>query len=80
MLKIPMICFYLFVLPANTGYSSALATNIGEVRNTGWEFTIGSKLELWEFTWNSNFNISGNQNEVLRLGQSETNFWGQNFK
>lgn len=68
----------LFVRPAaNTGYSNALATNIGEVRNTGWEFTVGSNLSNGNLAWNSNLNISGNQNEVLDLGNQKQIFGGR---
>jgi TonB-linked SusC/RagA family outer membrane protein len=43
--------------------------NIGSVRNTGLEFSIGGMPVLKkDFKWTSNFNISFNKNEVLDLG------------
>ncbi|NMM48739.1 TonB-dependent receptor [Marinigracilibium pacificum] len=64
-------------LPANTGYSSPLALNIGEVRNTGWEFSLGTNLDIGELMWSSNLNFSGNKNEVLSLGSQQRIFGGQ---
>jgi TonB-linked SusC/RagA family outer membrane protein len=43
--------------------------NIGSVRNTGLEFSIGGiPVIRKDFKWTSNFNISFNKNEVLDLG------------
>ncbi|HWV65048.1 TonB-dependent receptor [Chitinophaga sp.] len=43
--------------------------NIGSVRNTGIEFSIGGMPVVnKDFKWTSNFNISFNKNEVLDLG------------
>ncbi len=43
--------------------------NIGSVRNTGIEFSIGGMPVVGkDFKWTSNFNISFNRNEVLDLG------------
>ncbi|MEV4887337.1 TonB-dependent receptor [Chitinophaga ginsengisegetis] len=43
--------------------------NIGSVRNTGLEFSVGGMPVVGkDFKWTSNFNISFNRNEVLDLG------------
>ena len=55
-------------IPLITGFSSALQ-NIGEVRNKGMEFAIGTKnIVKSELQWNTNFNISFNRNTVESLG------------
>lgn len=58
----------LFVnLPASSGYDRAL-TNIGEVENTGVEFSITTRNMVGDFNWATDFNIAANQNEVTKLG------------
>ncbi len=63
--------------PANTGYSGALAFNIGEVRNEGWELSVGTNLAFGNLRWTSNLNLSSNTNEVLDLGPQEEIFGGR---
>ena len=63
--------------PANTGYATPLPVNVGEVRNTGWELSMGSNQSFGKITWNSNFNISGNLNEVIDLGNQQEIFGGR---
>ncbi|MEM1126377.1 MAG: TonB-dependent receptor [Bacteroidota bacterium] len=55
-------------IPAALGFTTAL-TNIGEVRNRGFEFSITSRnIVGGDFEWSTDFNISTNTNEVLELG------------
>jgi TonB-linked SusC/RagA family outer membrane protein len=55
-------------VPRLTGFSSSLQ-NIGEVRNVGWEFSLGSvNVSTPAFSWSTDFNISSYRNRVLRLG------------
>lgn len=54
-------------IPSFTGYSTALQ-NIGEVKNTGWEFAINTVNFNGKFSWTTDFNISGYKNKVVRLG------------
>lgn len=55
-------------IPSSSGFSTAL-TNIGEVENKGFEFTISSKNIVGkDFQWSTDFNISSNRNKVLKLG------------
>jgi len=56
-------------IPSSTGFTSAL-TNIGEVENKGFEFTIATKNIVGKFQWSTDFNISTNRNKVIRLGAS----------
>ncbi|MCJ7759491.1 MAG: TonB-dependent receptor [Gillisia sp.] len=54
-------------LPPTSGFSS-ITENVGKVENQGIEITIASKNYIGEdFTWNTQFNISGNRNKVLEL-------------
>ncbi|MEJ7767412.1 MAG: TonB-dependent receptor [Chitinophagaceae bacterium] len=55
-------------VPAITGFNTALQ-NIGEVKNTGWEFAVNTvNLKGKKFEWSTNFNLSTYQNKVVRLG------------
>lgn len=55
-------------IPSSSGFSTAL-TNIGEVENKGFEFTVSSRNIVGkDFQWSTDFNISANKNKVLKLG------------
>ncbi|MEK9500041.1 SusC/RagA family TonB-linked outer membrane protein [Gaopeijia maritima] len=54
-------------VPSSTGFASVL-TNIGEVRNTGFEAQLTSRNLVGDFQWETDFSIGSNSNEVLRLG------------
>lgn len=54
-------------IPSITGFTTQL-TNIGKVRNRGFEFLINTKNFIGTFKWDTNFNISLNRNRVLSLG------------
>ncbi|MFA5816434.1 MAG: TonB-dependent receptor [Bacteroidales bacterium] len=54
-------------LPTTTGFSTSLQ-NIGEVQNRGYEFSLFTKNTTGAFGWSTNFNISYNDNKVLKLG------------
>ncbi len=54
-------------VPPSTGFNSVL-TNIGEVENKGFEFSITSRNMVGEFEWSTDFNISANDNKVTKLG------------
>ncbi|MEP1151689.1 MAG: TonB-dependent receptor [Balneola sp.] len=54
-------------VPPSTGFSSVL-TNIGEVENKGFEFSITSRNMVGDFQWSTDFNISTNDNKVTKLG------------
>lgn len=54
--------------PIVSGYDG-VTTNVGNVRNRGWEFTLNTKnIVSRNFNWTSDFNISFNRNKVLSLG------------
>lgn len=55
-------------IPATTGYTSQIQ-NIGATSNRGLEFQLNTvPVQNKNFTWNSNFNISFNRNQVESLG------------
>lgn len=61
----------LFVnVPTALGYETAL-TNIGKVRNRGFEFSLTSRNLVGDVTWETDFNLSANRNKVLALGPGD---------
>lgn len=55
-------------IPDVTGFSTALK-NIGEVKNTGWEFVVGTvNISSKKFEWATDLNLSTYKNEVVKLG------------
>ncbi len=58
-------------VPAATGFNSQL-TNIGKIRNQGWEIDLTTHNIVGEFKWITNLNLSHNSNKVLALGGNQT--------
>lgn len=57
-------------VPAILGFSTALK-NIGEVKNTGWEFVLSTvNVKSKKIQWTTDFNISAIRGEVVKLGPS----------
>jgi TonB-linked SusC/RagA family outer membrane protein len=56
--------------PLSSGYGTRLS-NVGSMKNYGLEFQIDSRNLVGEFKWNTGFNISTNNNEVISLGPIE---------
>lgn len=54
-------------VPAVTGFTTALQ-NIGEVKNSGWEFALNSENIRGDFRWTTDFNLSSGKGEVVKLG------------
>jgi TonB-linked SusC/RagA family outer membrane protein len=54
-------------VPDVTGFSNSLK-NIGEVKNTGWEFVLSTVNLDGKFKWSTDFNVSTYRNEVMKLG------------
>ncbi|MFM2338867.1 MAG: hypothetical protein RL115_2060 [Bacteroidota bacterium] len=53
-------------LPATNGFTN-ITKNIGDMMNTGWEFTLNANLIRSALNWTTSFNISTYRNEVTRL-------------
>ncbi len=51
---------------ASSGYAD-MYVQTGHVRNTGVEASLGYSHTWRDFTWNSNFTVSSNRNEILEL-------------
>jgi outer membrane receptor protein involved in Fe transport len=67
--------------PAITGFTSTIS-NIGEVRNHGVEVEVYTRNLVGPFKWNTSFNVSHNNNEVLDLGEVDeriTTYWSMDF-
>ncbi|MEM9929270.1 MAG: TonB-dependent receptor [Bacteroidota bacterium] len=60
------------IVPATSGYTSAFR-NIGEVRNSGLEFSLNTVniTTASGFKWTTDFNISTIENEVVKLEQDD---------
>ena len=57
--------------PAGTNVGDVVTTNIGELRNSGFELTLdGLVFETEDFSWNANFNAATNNSEVLRIDRA----------
>ena len=56
-------------VPFILGFSTALK-NIGEVKNTGWEYVLSTVNLKNNFQWSTDFNISTIRGEVVKLGPS----------
>ncbi len=58
-------------IPLTNGFNTALQ-NIGSVRNKGLELLIETRNFVGDFSWNTSFNISFNENVVESLGITDT--------
>lgn len=50
------------------GIPNAIQTNAGDMKNMGWEFTLGYRQNFGDFGLNVNANLGLLDNEVLKLG------------
>ena len=56
-------------VPLSSQIVSSVLLNMGSMKNTGEEFVISTKnIANHNFSWNTDFNISFNKNEVLTIG------------
>ncbi|MDE3234834.1 MAG: TonB-dependent receptor [Bacteroidota bacterium] len=68
-------------LPYSAGSMPAsIITNVGSMRNTGLEFTLGYKKVNGKFTYNVNANFSTLTNKVLQLGVGNNPIYGAGSK
>ncbi len=60
------------VVPVTTGYSSTIvpAVNAGSLENQGIEITVSTKNLTGALIWNTDFNISFNQNKITSLSNN----------
>lgn len=62
---------YQVPVPRASGYLNRIE-NIGEVKNYGFEFTLGGDPFVGKFKWNTTLSLSFNRNEVVSLASGET--------
>lgn len=62
-------------LPQYSGYTTQLQ-NIGQVRNSGFEFTLNSRNLTGAFEWSMGINLSHNKNEIVSLPDGDDIFYG----
>ena len=61
-----MLCYV--PVPAGTNLSNYVWTNVGDMQNKGWEFTLGVKpIVTKDWKWDFNFNATINKNEITKL-------------
>jgi len=53
-------------VPSSSGFTSIIR-NVGDLENTGFEFTLNTVNLQGAFQWRTNFNISFNENKVTNL-------------
>lgn len=60
------------VVPVSTGYSDIYvpSINAGEMENRGVEITMNTKNLTGKFKWNTEFNVSFNQNKVVSINDT----------
>jgi hypothetical protein len=62
------------VIPQTSGYTTQIQ-NIGETSNKGFEIQLAAvPIQRNDFTWNVNFNISFNKNNIESLGPDLTSY------
>ncbi|OHX64635.1 SusC/RagA family TonB-linked outer membrane protein [Flammeovirga pacifica] len=64
-------------MATSTGFQRVMQ-NVGEVQNRGLEFAVNTvNIHKGSFKWSTNFNISFNQNEVVKLNQGEEQIYSR---
>ena len=69
--KITRDLLFGLAVPASSGLSGGITTNLGSIRNRGVELTLSynaiKAARAGEFNWDIDFNIANNKNKVLSL-------------
>jgi len=66
--------FLSLAAPSGSGYSSYFV-NAGKIVNSGFELTMDAQpIRTTNFAWNTNINLSRNQNEIVELIASNPNY------
>ncbi|RXQ96277.1 TonB-dependent receptor [Ancylomarina salipaludis] len=64
-------------VPAGTNFTDRLLTNVGDLENNGFEFSVNAiVLDKDDLYWELGFNLAYNKNEITRL----TNYDDPNYK
>jgi TonB-linked SusC/RagA family outer membrane protein len=67
-------------LPSTSGFSNILQ-NIGETKNTGWEFTLNTDnlRKGSDFSWNTQLNLFANKEKIVSLYQNDEDDLGNRW-
>lgn len=66
-------------IPNSLGYSSSPLSNIGKMKNWGYEFQLGYNKNDGDFKWNASVNLDITRNEVVSLATENASiFTGKN--
>ncbi len=61
-------------MPGSSGFSKAIK-NIGTIQNQGLELSLNTiNIKTKDFQWNTNFNITFNENKVLGLAEGQNSY------
>lgn len=64
---------YTVAIPSTYGFTSFI-TNLGEIRNTGFEASISQKIfDQRDFKWTASLNFSTNRNRIMTLTGADAN-------
>jgi TonB-linked SusC/RagA family outer membrane protein len=61
-------------IPQVTGFGTSLS-NIGKIKNKGWEIELTSRNTTGDFLWVTSANLSHNSNKVVELPAGQTQIW-----
>ena len=70
-----------FRIPSSSGYSSLSNTNVGSMRNNGWEFNINGNqiIKAGKFSMDFNVSFSNNRNKILEMDETLLEAWNGDF-
>ncbi len=71
--KLTYDMLYFAEVPYTSGFNTAMI-NVGSMVNNGFEFTLNTVNIEGPFTWNSDFSITFNQNEVVDLNNNDATY------
>ncbi|MDO3694302.1 TonB-dependent receptor [Wenyingzhuangia sp. chi5] len=74
--KLTTDLLYTVEIPISSGFYN-YATNIGDFKFWGHEFSLNTKNFVGDFNWTTDFNISFNRNEVQKLGVDDAPVRGE---
>lgn len=68
-------------LPFSSGGTpNNITTNAGDMKNMGWEFTLGYRQNIGDLNLSINANLGLLDNEILKLGENNNPIYGINSK
>ena len=70
-----------FRIPSSSGYSTLAWTNVGSMRNNGWEFNINGNqfIKVGKFSMDFNVSFSNNRNKIVEMDETLLEAWNGDF-